>query len=335
MEFLTGHDGLAIISTVTLAFSLLTYLLLDGTDLGVGIWLGVTPQAADRHRLALSILPIWDANETWLVLLLGGMLALFPAAYSAFFTAMLVPSLVMAMALVLRGAAVEFRQVSRRPWLCDAAIFAGSLIAAFFQGILFGSVIQGIPGGAAPPETLLWCTPFTLFSGGLLVAVYLLMGAGWLIWRMAGELSRQYRQRSAWLGGLTLLLCAIFLTWMTHLNAHNAARWHDTPVWVTFVLLLAVLTGIFYRVLPHHLTLLPLMTLLLAVTLVFLAIALTLFPYVLPPDLTLFNSAAPPATQGFVLVGYVLVIPFTLFYNTYVFSVFRGKIHRQSATVKN
>jgi cytochrome d ubiquinol oxidase subunit II len=335
MDFLTGQDGLAIVSGATLAFSLLTYILLDGTDLGVGIWLGLTRQAADRHRLALSILPIWDANETWLVLLLGGMLALFPAAYSAFFTAMLVPSLLMAIALVLRGAAVEFRQVSRRPWLCDLTIFAGSLSAAFFQGILFGSMIQGLPGGAAPPETLLWCTPFTLFSGGLVIVLYLLMGAGWLIWRMAGELSNLYRRRAAWLGGFTLLLGAVFLAWMIRLNAHNAARWQDTPVWVTFLGLLALITGIFYRVLHHRLTLLPLMTLLLAVTSVFIVIALTLFPLLLPPHVTLFNSAAPAATQGFVLVGYGLVIPFTLFYNTYVFSVFRGKIQRQSVPVKN
>jgi len=335
MDFLTGQDGLAIVSGATLAFSLLTYILLDGTDLGVGIWLGLTRHAADRHRLVLSILPIWDANETWLVLLLGGMLALFPGAYSAFFSAMLVPSLMMALALVLRGAAVEFRQVSRHPWRCDIAIFAGSLSAAFCQGLLLGSVIQGIPGGAAPPETLLWCTPFTMFSGALVVMLYLLMGAGWLIWRMAGELSRVYRRRAAWLGALTLLLCAAFLMWMIRLNAHNAARWQDTPAWVTFLVLLAILTGIFYRVLHHRLTMLPLMTLLLAVALVFLAIALTLFPQILPPQITLFNSAALPATQGFVLVGYILVIPFTLFYNTYVFSVFKGKIHRQRRLLKN
>ena len=164
-------DALAMVSAATLAFSLLTYILLDGTDLGVGIWLGMTPDPADRHRLTLSILPIWDANETWLVLLLGGMLALFPAAYSAFLTAALVPAIIMVMALVMRGGAVEFRQVAKRPWLCDAAIFAGSLIAALFQGILFGTVIQGIPGSAAAPESGVWCTPFTLFSGGVLVAL--------------------------------------------------------------------------------------------------------------------------------------------------------------------
>ncbi len=322
-------DALAMVSAATLAFSLLTYILLDGTDLGVGIWLGMTPDPADRHRLTLSILPIWDANETWLVLLLGGMLALFPAAYSAFLTAALVPAIIMVMALVMRGAAVEFRQVAKRPWLCDAAIFAGSLIAALFQGILFGTVIQGIPGSAAAPESGVWCTPFTLFSGGVLVALYLLMGAGWLIWRMAGELSRVFRRRAAWLGVLTLLLCTAFLLWLRHLNPQYAARWQDMPVWLTFASLLLVMVLIFYQVLHHRLTMLPLMTILLATTLVFLALALTLFPQLLPPRFTLFNSAAPPATQGFVLVGYGLVIPFTLFYNTYVFSVFRGKIRRQ------
>ncbi|QCR38376.1 cytochrome d ubiquinol oxidase subunit II [Nissabacter sp. SGAir0207] len=330
---MTG-ELLPLLAATTLAFSLLAYILLDGTDLGVGIWLGLTRQPADRHRVVLSILPIWDANETWLVLLLGGMLALFPEAYSTFLSTMLVPVVVMLLALVLRGAAIEFRHGARSPGWCDAAVFIGSLLASLFQGILFGCFIQGVPVPPAAPEALLWCTPFTLFCGLVITVLYLVLGAGWLQWRMAGPFSEHFRRMMGWGGVGTLLLFMGLMIWLVHLNEHNRARWQDGALIALFAAVLAMLVALFYLTLARRYALTALMLLLAATGLGFLAIGLTLFPQVLPPQLTLYNSASPPASQGFVLAGFAMVIPFTLFYNTYVFWVFKGKIHRQTVRIK-
>ncbi|MEA3125500.1 MAG: cytochrome bd ubiquinol oxidase subunit, partial [Caballeronia sp.] len=210
-----GHDVAAMIQSTgflpllaagTLAFAVLMYVVLDGTDLGVGILFLTKPTTAQREMMVDSILPVWDGNETWLVLGGGGLIAMFPLAYAVFLSALYPVFFAMLLALIFRGMAIEFREHTdeRRKPSCDAAMFAGSLLSAVCQGVLLGALIEGVhiardqyAGG-----WLDWLTPFTVFCGIGLSIGYAWLGACWLMWRTEGALHRRARRVAVWLAVL-------------------------------------------------------------------------------------------------------------------------------------
>lgn len=212
-----GVDLLTLLSAAALAFSVLVYVLLDGTDLGVGMLMAAHRRAEEREVLVLTILPIWDANETWLVLGGGGLLALFPTAYAVLLPALYVPLLLMFMGLILLAAGLEFREhLTHKRW-SDAATLGGSLLATLCQGLVLGTLIQGVPHyqGQYSGDGKEWLAPFPLFCALALVVGYLWLGACWLYWRTDGTLQVRAKHQARLLCGVAvLMLVAVLLLTM-------------------------------------------------------------------------------------------------------------------------
>ncbi|HKS12198.1 MAG TPA: cytochrome d ubiquinol oxidase subunit II [Pseudomonas sp.] len=323
-----GIDWLTLLSAGALAFSVLIYVLLDGTDLGVGMLMGANRRAQDREVMVLSILPVWDANETWLVLGGGGLLALFPLAYAVLLPALYLPFLLMFMALILRAVALEFREHVARKDLADGVLLAGSLLTTFCQGLALGTLVQGVPhaGGQYSGSGWEWLAPFPLFCGLALAAGYLWLGACWLYWRTEGELHRRSARQAKGLAVVAMTLLAGVLGWSLTLDEryvqHLSHPWIAGPAAVA---VLALLTGFWlaFRSARHCL---PLFAALGVVVVAFKVMLVEIFPLIVPPALTLAEAASPASTQVFMLVGFAVVVPVTLAYNTFGFRVFAGKI---------
>ncbi|AIX73902.1 cytochrome d ubiquinol oxidase subunit II [Pantoea sp. PSNIH4] len=311
---------LADISAATLAFSLLMYLLLDGTDLGVGMLLFFFRGGEARRRLTATILPIWDANETWLVLLAGGLLALFPVAWSVLFSAVYLPLFIMLMALVMRAVAVEYRGHVDARWhrTLDITHILSSLIAAFTQGALAGVVI----GGRFQEGAFSWLTLYPVLCGFGLIAACLLCGCCWIQWRVKGP-EIVLAHHLAW---LFLVLSLALLIGINLLDSRPFLQaWQRVPGKILLLMLLlafvALLAAMRYRR--------PMLSLMLALSLVTLCWGLLiagLWPWLLPGKLTIQQAAAAPATQIFLLSGYAVVLPVTLAYNSWAFWVFRARV---------
>ena len=240
-----GIDWLTLLSAAALAFSVLTYVLLDGTDLGVGMLMGANRRTQDREVMVLSILPVWDANETWLVLGGGGLLALFPLAYAILLPALYEPLLVMLMALILRAVALEFREYVAHRHLADALLLGGSLLATLCQGLVLGTLVQGVPhdNGQYSGSGWPWLGPFPLFCALALVAGYLWLGACWLYWRTEGDLHRRSARQAKCLAVLAMALLAGVLAWSLSFDERYVQRlvqpWVMGPAALAMLALLA------------------------------------------------------------------------------------------------
>lgn len=325
------NDWITLLSAAALAFSVLNYVLLDGTDLGVGVLLGLTRSSKQRRAMAVTILPIWDANETWLVLGGGGLLALFPLAYAILLPALYLPFILMFLALILRAVALEFRDYAPSDRIkrgVDGLLLGGSLLAGGSQGVVLGTLVQGIPnhGGQYSGDGWEWLGMFPLYCGAVLVLGYTWLGACWLYWRTEGELQRRSSHQARALAIVTLVLLAVLVAWTTTLDTRYAHRLSDRLVWQpAATLLIALLIGftLGFRSRRHYL---PLFAALGIFILAFALMIAALYPLIIPPHLTLQAAASNPASQIFMLVGFAVLIPVTLIYNTYGFRVFSGKV---------
>ena len=323
-----GIDWFTLLSAGALAFSMLTYVLLDGTDLGVGLLIGGNRRPEHREVMVLTILPIWDANETWLVLGGGGLLALFPVAYAILLPALYLPLLLMFMALILRAVGLEFREHLPRKGVADGLLLGGSLVATACQGLVLGTLVQGLPyaDGQYTGNGWQWLAPFPLFCGLALVFGYAWLGACWLYWGSEGELHRRSGRQAKALGALALVALAALLGWSIKLDPrywqHLGEPWVAGPAAGVTLALLASFCLAFHS--PRHY--LPLFAALGIVVVAFALMVVAIFPLIIPPDLTLAQAAASPATQVFMLVGFAVVVPLTLAYNTWGFRVFAGKV---------
>lgn len=329
-----SDDLLQLLSAGALAFSILTYVILDGTDLGVGILFAFNRKARHRHIMMFSILPIWDGNETWLVLGAGGLLAMFPAAYSIFFSAMYIPVLVMLMALVFRGVALEFRDrahTERRKRMHDLVFMLGSTVAAFCQGVVLGGLMQGIAhrNGQYTGDGWDWLDGFPLFCGLVLVVGYALLGACWLYWRTENDLQDRSRHQARCLALICCVLLVGIVGWTFMLDTMHEERWLQPMIGLPIMGLLVGMMVIFWRAFAwkHHF--LPLFAVLGWFSVVYSAMIVALYPLVIPPGLTLAQAASPALSQGFILAGFSVLIPATLAYSTFGFWIFRGKIKAQ------
>ncbi|SEI43612.1 cytochrome d ubiquinol oxidase subunit II [Pseudomonas sp. NFR16] len=328
-------DGelIVLLSAAALAFSVLSYVVLDGTDLGVGILLGLTSCAKRRRTMAISILPIWDANETWLVLGGGGLLALFPLAYAILLPALYVPFIAMLLALIVRAMALEFRDYTNSPCIkrcIDALHSCGSLIAGACQGAALGTLVQGIPiqDGRFVGTGWEWVSPFTLYCSGVLVVGYAWLGACWLYWRTDSALQQTSRWQARCLSVATFVLMAVLITWTSTLNPDYAQRLsRPFVIYSTAVAgMIAFIT--FWTSFRTRFDILPLICALSLFILGFALMANTIFPLIVPPHLSLHAAASGTKSQLFMLVGFALLMPVTLFYNTFGFRTFSGKIRR-------
>jgi cytochrome bd-type quinol oxidase subunit 2 len=324
-------DWIVLLSAAALAFSVMNYVLLDGTDLGVGVLMGLTRCAEDRRAMAVTILPIWDANETWLVLGGGGLLALFPLAYAILLPALYLPFILMFLALILRAVALEFRDYAPTDGIkraVDGLLLCGSLLAGAIQGIVLGTLVQGVPNNAGQynGNGAEWLNVFPLFCGAVLVVGYTWLGACWLYWRTVGELQRRSALQAKTLGLVTVALLIVLVAWTATLDTRYAQRLAQWRVWIPSVMLLMTLLIGFAFGFRSRCQSLPLIGALGVFVLAFALMIGVLYPMIVPPQLTLQAAASSPNSQMFMLVGFAVLIPVTLIYNTYGFSVFSGKV---------
>lgn len=321
---------LALLSYLILALGVIMYVILDGFDLGVGILFPFARHHADRDLLINSIAPLWDGNETWLVL--GGTLlfAAFPAAYSILLPAWYIPLIVFLFALVFRGVAFEFRPRARRKWVWGSAFAAGSGVAAFAQGVILGSFVQGIAveGRSFAGGPFDWLTPFTLLTGAALVTGYALLGATWLITKTEGAVQAWcYRIARRLMFALLFFIAAVSV-WTPLADPAIAARWFGWPniAYLSPVpAVTAVIAYALWRSLQTRRERAPFLLSVGLFLLSFFGLAVSLWPYIVPRALTIWDAASPPATQAFVLVGVLIMLPIVLGYTVHTYRIFRGK----------
>jgi len=313
-------------------FAVFMYVLMDGFDLGIGILYPFVPREEDRDTMMNSVAPVWDFNETWLVLGGAGLFAAFPIAYAVVLPAMYLPLLVMLVALIFRGVAFEFRfkAAARRHWW-NRSFFLGSLLATFAQGVVLGSFIQGIPvvGRDFAGTMLHWLTPFSLFCGLALIVGYALLGATWLIWRTIGRLQDWCFRVARRLMVMVLIGVAVVSLWTPFLLPDIAQRWFSMPNLVLLSpvpLVTAVLAVALWRAIDNGREVAPFVLSMALFALSYLGLAISLWPNLIPPGVTVWQAAAPPETQVFLLVGMAFLIPSILGYTAYSYWVFRGKV---------
>ena len=332
---LDGVD-LTIVWAGLIAFAVVAYVVLDGFDLGVGILFAVEGGVDDRDLMVNTIAPVWDGNETWLVLGGGGLFAVFPLAYATIMPALYPTIMGMLLALIFRGVAFEFRfrahtARGRRRW--DFAFFGGSVVAALCQGLSLGGLLQGIKvtGRAYSGGWWDWLTPFTVLCGVAVVIGYALLGATWLVWRTEGELHDRCRKQARVLGIATMAMIGAVSLWTPFLNDTFMARWFGWPgILLTspVPVLVALLAWRFWRGLQRDEHFAPFGCALGVFLLCFIGLGISIYPLMVPPSLTIWDTAAPRSSQLFLLVGASVLIPTILAYTAYAYWVFRGKVQR-------
>ena len=323
---------LPVIWAALIAIAVALYVILDGFDLGIGILFPSTREERERDQMMNSIAPFWDGNETWLVLGGAGLLVAFPQAYAVIMPAMYLPVIVMLLALIFRGVSFEFRVVSKpdhRLW--DIAFFGGSTVATFAQGIILGALIQGVTVvdgrfGGGPFD---WATPFALLCGVGLVAGYALLGATWLIAKTDGEVQARARRQARVLLLIVVALIAVVSLWTPLSLQRIAERWFTPPnIWFLWPvpLITAGLGWYVWRGLVRAHDYTPFVGVIGLFVLAYLGLAISTFPYLVPPTLTIWDTAAVPESQIFTLLGTVILLPIILGYFAFVFWTFRGKV---------
>jgi cytochrome bd ubiquinol oxidase subunit II len=307
------------------------YVILDGFDLGVGILFPFAKSDRERDQMLTSIAPFWDGNETWLVLGGGGLLVAFPKAYAVIMPALYLPVIVMLLALVFRGVTFEFRGIARRKGRWNVVFAAASTLTAFCQGIILGGLIQGITveNGEFAGGAFEWATPFAALCGLGVVAGYALLGATWLVMKTDGELATRARAQAKVLLVAVLAFMAVVSLWTPLAFPRIFARWFSVPnilfLWpVPIVTLLVAFAG--WKWLDRGPSALPFVAAIVLFLLGYLGLVISTFPYLVPPTLTIWDTAAAPASQLFMLIGTVILLPIILGYTAFIYWVFRGRV---------
>jgi cytochrome bd ubiquinol oxidase subunit II len=314
-----------------IAFAVLAYVLFDGFDLGLGILFPFLGSERNRDQAMNTVAPVWDGNETWLVLGGGGLMAAFPVAYAVVMTALYAPIIAMLLALIFRGVAFEFRWRAAAKARWDWAFAGGSMLATFAQGVALGALVQGIPVSdrAYAGGWWDWLTPFSILTGVALLVGYALLGATWLNLKTTGELQERAR-RFAWMAGLgTLALIGIVSLWTPLMNAQFMARWFTWPALLYTApvpVLVALAALVMFRGLAGRRDVSPFLAAIALFVLSYIGLGISFYPYIVPPSLTIRSAAAPDSSLEFLLVGAVVLVPLILAYTAWSYWVFRGKI---------
>src|SRR5690554_2152814 len=314
---------LALIWAFIIGFGIIMYVLMDGFDLGVGILFPFAPSEEDRDTMMNSVAPVWDGNETWLVLGGAGLLAAFPMVYTILLPALYIGVFLLLAGLIFRGVAFEFRFKARTSrYLWNWSFAGGSTVATFAQGAVVGAYIQGFNtvDGVYVGGALDWLTPFTVLTGLGTLAGYALLGSTWLIMKTEGRLQHwAYRTTSRLLVIVVAFMAAVSL-WVPFLGTEIHERWFSWPniVWLSPVPILVALCGfgLWWSLRAMH----EVTPFLLAIGLFLLGYAglvISLWPNVIPPGISIWEAASPPETQLFLLVGVAFLIPLILGYTAW------------------
>jgi cytochrome d ubiquinol oxidase subunit II len=307
------------------------YVILDGFDLGIGILFPFSKNESERDQMMRSVAPFWDGNETWLVLGGGGLWVAFPVAYAVIMPAFYLPVIVMLLALVFRGVAFEFRLVSRSKVWWNFAFVAGSTLAAFSQGVILGALIQGVTvrNGAFAGGHFDWVTPFALMCGFALIAGYALLGATWLVMKTEGPVAERARAQAKICLLLVLAFMAAVSLWTPLAFPRIAERWFSLPNFY-FLWPVPTITGLIayalWRSIETRRDVLPFVAAIGLFLLGYLGLVISSYPYLVPPSLTVWQTAAAPASQIFMLIGTLFLLPIILGYVIFIYWIFRGKV---------
>lgn len=324
---------LSLIWAVIIIFGVMMYVVMDGFDLGIGILFPFVKDDTERDVMMNTVAPVWDGNETWLVLGGAGLFAAFPLAYSVVLSALYLPLMFMLIGLVFRGVAFEFRFKAKpaKRHLWDKAFIGGSIAATFFQGVALGAYIEGLPvvNRAYAGGSLDWLAPFPLFCGLGLIAAYALLGCTWLIMKTEGRLQQQMHDLARPLVLVLLGITGIVSVWTPLAHETIAQRWFSLPNLFWFLpvpILVLICTWALLRAVANNANHLPFVLTLVLIFLGYSGLGISLWPNVIPPAVSVWDAAAPPQSQGFALVGALFIIPFILVYTAWSYYVFRGKV---------
>ena len=328
---------LAMIWAGLIAFAVLAYVILDGFDLGIGIIFPFLNNEDDQDLAMNTVAPVWDGNETWLILGGGGLFAVFPLAYSVVMPALYMPIILMLLGLVFRGVAFEFhwRSGKRKHWW-DRGFFLGSTIATLCQGIALGALVQGIAvtDRAYSGGWWDWLTPFSIATGIALVIGYALLGSTWLILKTEGGLQRRAFQ-IAWSMAIGTMLLIVFISlWTPTLNIDYLSRWYEMPNMLylsPMPILIMVCAYYLFTGLKKGTDRAPFFASIGLFVLSYVGLCINFFPHIVPPSITIWEAAAPDNSLKFLLVGAVFLLPMILGYTFYAYWVFRGKIKPDEA----
>jgi cytochrome d ubiquinol oxidase subunit II len=327
---------LATVWAFIIAFAVFVYIVMDGFDLGLGILFPLFPAKADRDVIMNSVAPVWDGNETWLVLGGGGMMAAFPLAYAVLMPALYTPVIAMLLGLVFRGVAFEFRWRTRRERnLWDIAFAGGSLLAALAQGVALGAILQGVhvEGRHYAGGWWDWLTPFSILTGAALVVGYALLGATWLVMKTEGELhDRAYRLSWLFLIAMLGAIGAVSIA-TPFLQVQYTQRWFTWPnVILTAPVPIAVagVSALLLRSLVNKYDYQPFLLSLMLFALSYAGLGISMYPYIVPQSITIWQAASPENSQLFMLFGVAVLIPLILGYTAWAYWVFRGKVNAAS-----
>ena len=324
---------LPFIFALILAFIVIMYVILDGFDLGIGILFAFTANEVERDKMMNSIAPIWDGNETWLVFGGAMLYGAFPQVYGLLLPILYMPLMLMLISLVFRGVSFEFRfkaEKSKPFWNWAFAI--SSIAAAFFQGVVLGCFVQGFPidEAAMTIDSTDWLTPFTLLTGIALTSGYGLLGATWMIMKSEGLLQRKMIHYSKGL----LVIVSIFLVFVsiwTPLHSNEIfTRWYSYPNFIylsPLPLLSLIAVFLTWKNLSKQNEVKPFMYSIVIFLCSYVGIGISVYPYLIPHQVTLWEGAAPDTTLKFILIGVVIMLPILLGYTAYAYYLFRGKIN--------
>ena len=323
---------LTTIWALIIAFAVFMYVVMDGFDLGIGILFPTFSKGEERSQAMNAIAPVWDGNETWLVLGGGGLLAAFPLAYAIILPATYPLIIAMLLGLIFRGVAFEFRwRDPRHEAFWDFAFFAGSLVAAFSQGTILGAILQGIAieGRAYAGGWLDWLQPYTLLTGLGVTVGYALLGSTFLAMKLTGKPEAHAYRLAARAGFATLVLMIAVSIATPFLLGRYWSRWFGWPQ-ILFTSQVPLLTAItfyaLYRSLKKKRRYLPFVLSLCLFLLGMVGLGISMWPYVVPESVTIWDAAAPERSQAFMLVGTAFIMPIILIYTGWAYWVFRGKV---------
>ncbi|SFE18622.1 cytochrome d ubiquinol oxidase subunit II [Roseivivax sediminis] len=335
MDALATSIDLTIAWALLLAFAVYVYVVLDGFDLGIGILYPFFRKKEDRDLMMNSVAPVWDGNETWLVLGGGGLFAAFPLAYAIILPALYPPIVAMLLALIFRGVAFEFRwkavgTFQARFW--DAAFIGGSTVAALAQGITLGALLQGIEvdGRAYGGGWWDWLTPFSVLTGVAVVAGYAFMGATWLNMKLEGDIQIRVRRFARIFGIATMGAIVLVSLWTPFLEQEYFSRWFSFPAALVVApvpLLVALIGFLLWRSITEEgRDWMPFVLTCALFGLCFLGLGVSMWPWVIPPTVSIYDAASPAKSQLFMFVGAIVLVPIILAYTGYAYWVFRGKL---------
>lgn len=315
-----------------IGLGILIYVVLDGFDLGIGILFPFVKGKEERDAMMNTVAPVWDGNETWMVLGGAGLYGAFPLVYSTVLSALYLPITLMALALIFRGVSFEFRfKATKTQKFWDYAFIWGSILSSFLQGVILGAVIQGIEthNGIYSGGTFDWLTPFSLFVGFAVVVMYATLGCAWLIYKTADDLQQTMYRLMPKMTAILFIVFIVVLAVSPMVDANFATRWFDMPNVIYFIIMV-VLTficfGMVFKSCQQKNEVKPFVYTIALMLLAFIGFVLSLFPYIIPPSIDIWQASAPRSSQMFALVGALIFIPIIIAYTILSYWVFRDKV---------